>query len=51
MLKDKLCQLYGTENVEDDHTIAAGEGPYATELTQDIEARRRGHTDAYPPQQ
>jgi hypothetical protein len=51
MLKDKLCQLYGAENVEDDHTIAAGEGPYATELTQDIEARRRGHIDEYPPQQ
>jgi hypothetical protein len=50
MLKDKLIQLYGDENVIDDHTIAAGEGPFATELSVDIEARKRGDMDNLPPQ-
>lgn len=50
ILKDKLVQLYGEENVVDDHTIAAGSGPFATELSADIEARRAGHIDDLPPQ-
>jgi hypothetical protein len=50
MLKDKLVQLYGDENVIDDHTIAAGEGPFATELSVDIAARKAGHIDSVPPQ-
>jgi hypothetical protein len=50
MLKDKLVQLYGDENVIDDHTIAAGSGPFATELSVDIAARRAGHIDSVPPQ-
>jgi hypothetical protein len=43
MLKDKLVELYGEENVVDDHTIAAGSGPFANELTADIAARKAGH--------
>jgi hypothetical protein len=50
MLKDRLVELYGEENVVDDHTIAAGSGPYATELSADIAARKAGHVDSVPPQ-
>ena len=49
MLKDKLVQLYGDENVIDDHTIAAGEGPFATELSVDIAARKAGHFETPNP--
>jgi hypothetical protein len=50
MLKDRLVELYGEENVVDDHTIAAGSGPFATELSADIAARKAGHVDSVPPQ-
>lgn len=50
MLKDRLVKLYGEENVVDDHTIAAGSGPFATELSADIAARKAGHIDSLPPQ-
>jgi hypothetical protein len=49
MLKDKLVQLYGDENVIDDHTIAAGSGPFATELSVDIAARKAGHFETPNP--
>jgi hypothetical protein len=49
-LRDRLCDLYGEENISDDHTIAAGDGPFATELAVDIAARKAGHIDSVPPQ-
>jgi hypothetical protein len=49
MLKDRLVKLYGEENVVDDHTIAAGSGPFATELSQDIAARKAGHFETPNP--
>lgn len=46
-LKDKLSTLFGSENIVDDTTIAVGEGPFATELSIDIEARRRGDITSF----
>lgn len=47
VLKDRLVELYGAENVVDDTTISVGVGPFANELTSDIEARERGDVTSF----
>lgn len=47
VLKDRLVELYGVENIVDDTTISVGVGPFANELTTDIEARENGHISSF----
>lgn len=47
VLKDRLVELYGAENVVDDTTISVGVGPFANELTSDIQARERGDVTSF----
>ncbi len=47
VLKDRLVELYGVENIIDDTTISVGVGPFANELTTDIEAREKGHISSF----
>jgi hypothetical protein len=42
-LKDRLSELYGAENIEDDHTTAVGEGPFAEAYDEDIRVRNEGN--------
>lgn len=42
-LKDRLIQLYGEENIEDDHTVAVSEGPFAEAYTEDLRVRNEGN--------
>jgi hypothetical protein len=38
-LKDKLIELYGSENIEDDHTTTASQGTFAEAYAEDLRIR------------
>jgi hypothetical protein len=42
-LKDKLIELYGSENIEDDHTTTASQGTFAEAYAEDLRVRNEGN--------
>ena len=42
-LKDKLIELYGAENIEDDSTTTVSQGPLAEAYAEDIRVRNEGN--------